>query len=65
MTPPAGIVDALDLSIDPQLVHDLAQAFNRRVRDKRAKIFRSVQQIRFHTLEDDVCVFAQRKHVFR
>ena len=62
MTAPAGVVHALDLPIDPELVHDLAKAFDGQIRDKRAKLLRSIQQIGFHALEDDVGVFAQGMH---
>jgi hypothetical protein len=37
MTPPAGVPNTLDLAVDPQLVHDLAETFNAGVGDKRAK----------------------------
>ena len=40
MTPPAGVLNTLDLTIDPQLVHDLAKTFNAGVGDKRAKLLR-------------------------
>ena len=62
MTTPAGVVHALDLPMDPQLVHDLAKSFDSQIRKKRTKLLRSVQQIGFHTLEDDSGVFAQGIH---
>jgi hypothetical protein len=62
MTPPAGMPNTLDLAVDPQLVHDLAETFNAGVRDERAKILRFVPAIRFHSVEDEAGVFAQRMH---
>jgi hypothetical protein len=43
-------------------VHDLAETFNAGVGDKRAKILRFVPAIRFHLVEDEAGVFAQRMH---
>src|SRR5262245_1258668 len=63
MAPPASVVDALDVPIDPELVHDFAKAINRGVREKRAKFLRSVQQIGFHTLEDDAGMFGEGMHL--
>jgi hypothetical protein len=62
MTPPAGVADTLDLPVDPQLVHDLAETFIAGVGDKRAKILRFVPAIRFHSVQNDAGVFAQRMH---
>jgi hypothetical protein len=62
MTPPAGVANTLDLPVDPQLVHDLAETFIAGVGDKRAKILRFVPAIRFHSVENDAGVFAQRMH---
>jgi hypothetical protein len=60
MTPPPGVFNTLDLTVDPQLVHDLAKTFNAGVWDKRAKVLRFVPAIRFHVIEDESGVFAQR-----
>ena len=62
MTPPAGVPITLDLPVDPQLVHDLAEAFNAGVGDQRAEILRFVPAIRFHSIEDEGGLFAQRVH---
>jgi hypothetical protein len=62
MTPPASVPDTLDLAVDPQLVHDLAEMFNAGIGNKRAKIGRFVPAIRFHSVEDEAGVFAQRMH---
>jgi hypothetical protein len=47
MTPPAGVPNTLDLAVDPQLVHDLAETFNAGVGDKRAKILRTGDPVPF------------------
>lgn len=62
MTPPPGVSNTLDLAIDPQLVHDLSKAFHVGVGKQRAKVLRSVPEIRFHSREDEAGVFAQRMH---
>jgi hypothetical protein len=62
MTPPARVPDTLDLAVDPQLVHDLAETFNTRVGDEREKVLRFVPAIRFHSIEDEAGVFAERRH---
>jgi hypothetical protein len=62
VTPPAGVPATLDLPADPQLVHDLAEAFNAGVGVERAKILEFVPAIRFHLVEDQAGVFAQRGH---
>ncbi len=62
MTPPADVFDALDLTVDPQLVHHLAHAFDARIAQERAKVLRCVQSFRLHAVEDETGVFAQRVH---
>jgi hypothetical protein len=62
MTPPAGVPNTLDLTVHPQLVHDLAQMFNAGVEHERAEILRFVPPTRFHSVEDEACVFAQGMH---
>jgi len=62
MTPPTGVSNPLDLPVDPQLLHDLAEPFDAGVGDKYLNILRLVQAIRFHSVEDEAGVFAQRLH---
>jgi hypothetical protein len=62
MTPPARVPDTLDLAVDPQLVHDLAEALDAGVGDERAKILRLVLAVGFHSVEYQSGVFAQRMH---
>lgn len=62
MAPPACVSNTLDLAVDPQFVHELAQTLNASVGDKRTKILRFVPAIRFHPAEDCSGVFAQRMH---
>ena len=62
MTAPPGKADTLDLSIDPELVHDRAQPFRTRVGDQRAQILRVVAAAWFHSIEDRSGVFAQWTH---
>ena len=62
MAPPAGVSNALDQAVDPQFVHDLAEAFDAEVGSKRAKILRFVLAGRFHSVEYLAGVFAQRMH---
>ena len=63
MTPPAGVPDALDLTVDPQLVHDLAEEIDAGVGDERPQILRFVDTSRLHSVQDGARVFAQRMHV--
>jgi hypothetical protein len=63
MPPPARVLNALHLTVDPQLVHDLAQTFHAGVGKKRAKIPWLVEAVRFHAFEDENGVFAQVTHV--
>ena len=62
MTAPARVPKPLDLTVDPQLVHDLADTFDARVGKKRSKSMGLVQASRFHPLEDETGVFAQPIH---
>jgi hypothetical protein len=45
MTAPARVTITLDLPAEPQLVHDVAKAFDAGVGDKRAKIRQFVPAI--------------------
>lgn len=62
MTPPAAVPHTLDLPVDPQLVHDLAESLRAGVGDERAQFVRFVQATRLHALEDEAGPFAQRIH---
>ena len=52
MAAPACVSNTLDLAIDPQFVHELAQTLNASVGNKRTKILRFVRAIRLHLVED-------------
>jgi len=62
MTAPGRAPDALDLTMEPELVHDVAHAFNAHIGAKCADFLRAVPAVRFHMLEDDACEFAQGRH---
>jgi hypothetical protein len=62
MAPVARVPDPLDLTVDPQLVHDLAQMLDARLRRERPEIVWFVVPIPFHTVEDADRVFAQALH---
>jgi len=62
MASPPKVPNALHVTIDPQLVHDLAQTFHAGVGKKRAKILWFVQASRFHAFENESGVFAQPTH---
>ena len=65
MTPPAESTrNTLDLAVDSQLVHDLRGDVRTLGvwEQTRAKIPRLVPAIRFHVVEDETGLFAQRMH---
>src|SRR4051812_25317153 len=54
--------NALDLAVDPQLVHQLPERFHAGVGHNCAQIHRLVAAIRFHSIQDEPGVFAQGMH---
>src|SRR4029079_15789831 len=62
MAPAARMADPLDLPVDPELVHDLAQMLDAHLRRERAEVIRFVAAVRFHATEDGDGVFAQPLH---
>ena len=57
---PAEVAHALDLAVDPQLVHDFAQTLEAQVGQKHLQLLRTVRAIRIHSLENRGGEFAQR-----
>jgi hypothetical protein len=62
MALPAGIANALDLAVHPQLVHDFPETLDAGVGHKGAQIQQLIPAIRFHSIEDGTGVFAQGMH---
>lgn len=57
---PAEVAHALDLAVDPQFVHDFAQAFKAQVGHEHLQVRRAVCAIPVHSVENRAGEVAQR-----
>jgi hypothetical protein len=62
MATPTRIAKALDVAVDPQLVHHSPENLGAGVGDKGAQIRHIIAAIRFQSIEDEAGVFAQGMH---